>query len=222
MSCREMSNKILSIENLTVEYDKHIALRNVTIDIDEHDFVGITGPNGGGKSTLLKSILGLVPSHSGNIIHFRNGQRIRQLRMGYMPQYNNVDRRFPITVEEVIRAGQLMCCNQTHSDQKHKEMLDETLDRLNLTDLRTRSIEELSGGQLQRTLLGRAIITQPEILLLDEPDTYLDHESEKMLYNTLHSINSDTAIVLVSHDAQSLYDHCTRIACVAETLHYHK
>ena len=222
-------------------YDSRTVLRNVNLTVYDRDFLGIIGPNGGGKTTLIKCILGLLKPTTGEILYrvttasnnnpaFLDNSATNsqfstlnsQFSMGYLPQYNSIDRKFPITVEEVILSGL--------SSQKslisrftatHREKARQVIARMGLEGLEKRAIGALSGGQLQRALLGRAIISDPALVVLDEPSTYIDKRFEARLYELLAEINHDCAIILVSHDIGTVLQQVKSIACVNETLDYH-
>lgn len=214
--------KLVTLEGISAAYGEQIVLRDVDLTIYERDFLGIIGPNGGGKTTLVKIILGLLPPSSGKIIFSRECSRDGHPIMGYLPQYNVIDKKFPISVEEVILSG----LNSRKAitgrfTRQHKEKAQETISRMGLEGLEKRPIGELSGGQLQRALLGRAIVSDPQIVILDEPSTYIDKHFEAKLYELLGEINKERAIVLVSHDIGTVLQNVKSIACVNETLDYH-
>nr|WP_302437161.1 metal ABC transporter ATP-binding protein [Bacteroides intestinalis] len=234
-----MNTPLIEIKNLSAGYDSRTVLRNVNLTVYDRDFLGIIGPNGGGKTTLIKCILGLLKPTAGEILYSdkrfvtsnKQGSTAQRpaltanrsvLKMGYLPQYNSIDRKFPITVEEVILSGL--------SSQKslisrftatHREKARQVIARMGLEGLEKRAIGALSGGQLQRALLGRAIISDPALVVLDEPSTYIDKRFEARLYELLAEINHDCAIILVSHDIGTVLQQVKSIACVNETLDYH-
>ena len=236
-----MNTPLIEIKNLSAGYDSRTVLRNVNLTVYDRDFLGIIGPNGGGKTTLIKCILGLLKPTTGEILYrvttaSNNNPAVldnsatnsqfstlnSQFSMGYLPQYNSIDRKFPITVEEVILSGL--------SSQKslisrftatHREKARQVIARMGLEGLEKRAIGALSGGQLQRALLGRAIISDPALVVLDEPSTYIDKRFEARLYELLAEINHDCAIILVSHDIGTVLQQVKSIACVNETLDYH-
>lgn len=215
-------NPILSLRGIAAAYGNNTVLHDVNLDVYSHDFLGIIGPNGGGKTTLIKVILGLHPFTAGTIQFFTNGKPIGNLTMGYLPQYNSIDKKFPICVEEVILSG--LSSGKSLISRFTKEQKDkaqQTIIRMGLEGLEKRPIGQLSGGQLQRALLGRAIISDPQILILDEPSTYIDKQFEARLYELLTEINKDCAIILVSHDIGTVLQNVKSIACVNETLDYH-
>lgn len=213
--------KIMEISGLSSAYNNTDVLEDVNLSIYAHDYLGIIGPNGGGKSTLLKCILG-VKEYKGTIRFFdKNGKETSKPKIGYLPQYTKIDNAFPITVEEVIQAG--IPCRPLHWRKKKKEqhLVEDTMHKVGVSELAKQSIGELSGGQLQRVLLGRAIVADPDILMLDEPNTYLDKAHEMKLYEILDEINKDCAIILVSHDVGTVLQQVKHVACVERTLHYH-
>ena len=216
-----MSETIIEIKHLKAAYDKKIVLRDVDLKIYKNDFLGIIGPNGGGKTTLVKCILGLLKPVEGTILY--NGSEWKSaLTVGYLPQYSTIDKKFPISVEEVVFSGLSgkKRLSSRYTDEERKRCA-EVIAEMGLTGLEQRSIGQLSGGQLQRALLGRAIISNPQLLILDEPNTYIDKRYEARLYELLKQINKRCAIVLVSHDIGTVLQQVKSIACVNETLDYH-
>lgn len=217
-------NKILEISNLTVGYDgKPAVLKDVSLTVLQNDFLGIIGPNGGGKTTLLKTILGLLKPDMGNFTFYRDGRRINyRLNMGYLPQINQIDKKFPISVHDVVLSGLTIKRKFRPSyTEEEKTRVREVISQMGLKEYQNKPIGELSGGQLQRALLGRAIVDRPEILILDEPNSYVDKRFETDFYKLLEEINLTTAIILVSHDVGTILSMVKNIACVNEGLHYH-
>ena len=211
-----MNNFLIEIRNLNAGYDDKLVLKDVSLNVYDDDFLGIIGPNGGGKTTLLKLILGLLNPKSGEI-KFCNPD-IRS-KTGYMPQTNYIDKQFPILVKEVIASGLISEKNLSKRDAKDK--VEEIISQMGLDDIKNKSIGTISGGQFQRTLLARAVINQPKLLVLDEPNSYVDKKFETRFYEILQEINQKTAIILVSHDIGTVISTVKNIACVNETLHYH-
>lgn len=213
---------LIEIKDVTAGYGPKIVLKDITLDVRQDDFLGIIGPNGGGKTTLLKLILGLLTPKSGSIHFFRNGQEVSSLKTGYLPQMNNIDKKFPISVKEVIASGlaaQKPLFKKYNREQN--EQIEQVIGQMGLEELATRPIGELSGGQLQRVLLGRSIVSRPQLLILDEPNSYVDKRFESRFYQLLEEINKESAIILVSHDIGTVLTMVKNIACVNETLHYH-
>jgi zinc transport system ATP-binding protein len=217
-----MENPIIQITNLSAGYEGRAVIHDVNLTVYEKDFLGIIGPNGGGKTTLIKSILGLIRPFSGTIQFFNNGKKVDRLTMGYLPQYNVIDKKFPISVEEVILSGlNIKKSLSGRYTELHHRKVEETVERMGLSGLEKRAIGQLSGGQLQRTLLGRALVSDPSVVILDEPSTYIDKRFEAALYKILEEINHDCAIIIVSHDVGTVLQQVKSVACVNETLDYH-
>ena len=214
--------KLIEIKAVTAGYGNKTVLKDVSLDVLEGDFLGIIGPNGGGKTTLLKVILGLLQPNSGTIRFYQDGKQVPFLRIGYLPQLNNIDKKFPITVRDVISSGLASEKRwiRGFNDQQQKR-IDEVVEQMGLEELVKRPIGELSGGQLQRVLLGRSIVSDPQVLILDEPNSYVDKRFESHFYRLLDEINKRSAIVLVSHDIGTVLSMVKNIACVNETAHYH-
>jgi zinc transport system ATP-binding protein len=213
-------NALLKIENLSAGYDKIPVLRNINLNVHEKDFIGVIGPNGGGKTTLLKVILGLLNPMSGKVSFGAELNR-RKKPIGYLPQVKHIDRNFPITVFDVVRSGSLMENQKKVAAAEIKTRVESLLEEMGIAGIRKKAIGELSGGQMQRVFLCRALLSQPKILLLDEPDTFVDNRFEGELYEKLRQLNKEMAIVLVSHDVGTISSYVKTIACVNGHLHYH-
>ena len=183
--------------------EKRVILTNVNFTVDVGDFIAITGPNGGGKTTLLRLILGLLKPTEGSVVFCdENGEPCLPPSIGYLPQKNSVDSHFPITVREVVSSGLL---SQKGMDKNQiAERVKELISTVGLTELVDRPIGALSGGQLQRALFARAIARRPKLLVLDEPLSYLDKTFEKRLYKIVAEIAKDTTILLVSHEMSEI------------------
>ena len=216
------NHPIIQLNDISAAYDGKTVLSRVNLNVYEHDFLGVIGPNGGGKTTLIKLILGLLKPVSGTIRFYKNGKEVPEITMGYLPQYNSIDKKFPISIYEVVLSGLSKQKSLLHrySPEQH-EQVRRIISRMGLEGLEERAIGALSGGQLQRALLGRAIISDPEVVILDEPSTYIDKRFEARLYQLLAEINKDCAIILVSHDIGTVLQQVKSIACVNETLDYH-
>ena len=214
--------KLIDISHVTAAYGSKTVLRDVSFSLWEGDFLGIIGPNGGGKTTLLKVILGLLQPISGSVSFYNKGESVSTLRIGYLPQLNQIDKKFPISVREVIASGlasERKMFRSFNAEQKNR--IEEVLIKMGLEELSNRAIGNLSGGQLQRVLLGRSIVSHPQVLILDEPNSYVDKRFESHFYKLLEEINKKSAIILVSHDIGTVLAMVKNIACVNETLHYH-
>jgi zinc transport system ATP-binding protein len=213
---------LVDIRHLTVGYDENIILHDVSLTIHGSDFIGVIGPNGGGKTTLLKAILGLLKPVQGEVVFHDCMTEGNHHRIGYLPQINNIDRKFPISVSEVVRSG-LMSKKRIIKQyaKKDLEFAGELMSQMGIYEIRNKAIGELSGGQIQRALLCRALVNQPKLLVLDEPNTYVDNRFEKELYEKLRRLNEKIAILLVSHDLGTISTYVKSIACVNHSLHYH-
>lgn len=213
--------KLITLHNVSVAYEGYEALQQVNLEIDEYDFIGVIGPNGGGKTSLVKAILGTIP-HSGEIRFapelFAHGERL----IGYMPQISDFDRAFPISVHEVVLSGLQGRRGFRHRYTKEdKQRVDALLEQYGIARIAHRPIGEISGGQMQRALLCRAIISEPKLLILDEPTNFVDNQFEHELYHALQALNERMAIVMISHDLGTISSVVKEIVCVNRTVHRH-
>lgn len=215
--------KLLKLENINAGYDQQIILKNINFEVNKRDFIGIIGPNGGGKTTLLKLILGLIKPFSGEINYYIPDEyKDSKTFIGYLPQQVQFDKKFPISVSEVILSGLISAGRKSAKSRSEiKNILEEILQKLGMHEYRNSSIGELSGGQVQRVFLGRSIISKPALLILDEPDSFVDNRFESELYEILMKLNETMAILLVSHDVGTISSYIKTIACVNQSLHYH-
>ena len=222
---------LIKIEHLSAGYEGKEVLHDINLTVHSDDYLGIIGPNGGGKTTLMRLILGLMKPTEGTIRFFKeekdeNGnaisKEVKEITMGYLPQYNDLDKQFPISVYEVVLSGlsKTKSLFARYTKAQHQQVLD-TLERMQLLDLQDRHIGALSGGQLQRVLLARAIVSKPDVVILDEPNTYIDRRFQKQMYEMLEQINKECAIIIVSHDIAEVLNNVKHIACVNHHLHYH-
>ncbi len=212
-----MKKPLIQISNLDVAYAQELILADVSLTINDRDFIGIIGPNGGGKTTLVKVILGLIKPLHGTVEY-----AIDPTEIGYLPQNIQVDGQFPISVREVVASGLAgRTLKEKGNRQQIRVLTEEVLKKVGLHELRSRPIGNLSGGEFQRAMLGRAIISSPRILILDEPDTHVDNKFEKELYSLLRDLNEKMTILLVSHDIGTISPYIKTIACVNRDLHYH-
>jgi zinc transport system ATP-binding protein len=197
---------LVSLKEVSAGYDNKKVLSKVSLDIYDNDFMAITGPNGGGKTTLVKVILGLLP-YSGTIEYSDSLSADGLRRIGYLPQQNIFDRSFPISVIDVVVSGlqaeKGILVRYSQDDFRRARNL---LNMTGIASLKHRSIGEISGGQMQRALLCRALIAEPRLLILDEPTTYVDSRFEDELYGILRELNGnrEMAIVMVTHDTAAI------------------
>ncbi|MDR0732464.1 MAG: ATP-binding cassette domain-containing protein [Dysgonamonadaceae bacterium] len=210
-----MSKTLVDIQNLTAGYGENIVLRNVSLKIYGQDFLAVAGANGGGKTTLVKTILGLLKPLAGAVIF---PDPTLKNRTGYMPQIHLIDRKFPICASEVIESGLMAAKNLSKSEKKAK--IAAIAQEMDIENILRKPVGELSGGQLQRVLLARAIVNDPELLILDEPNSYLDRRFETNFYRILKTINQTTAIVLVSHNVEAVLPMAKHVAVVEGTVEY--
>ena len=212
---------LVTLRNVSVDYDGYRALENAALSIDSSDFLGVIGPNGGGKTTLVKAILGTVP-YRGEIFRAPELCRNGTYLIGYLPQQTAFDRSFPISVMETVLSG-------LQSDKGFRRRYDKSdraraarlLRRAGIEAIADRPVGEISGGQMQRTLLCRAVVSEPRLLILDEPANFVDNRFEKELYRFLQELNERMAIVMVSHDVGTIYSVVKEIVCVNRRVHRH-
>lgn len=209
---------IIELKDLTVKYDTTLALSQVNLSIHEGEFIGIIGPNGGGKTTMVKSLLGLIQPTSGTI------NLDNQLKIGYVPQRTTFDMGFPISVEEVIMTGHLpkrfrVGRNLNRHEKKHAK---DVMERLGIYHLNNRQIGALSGGQLQRVLIGRALMNHPNLLVLDEPVAGVDQESKEEIYKLLVELNKTMTILLITHHVSDMEEYFDRVIYINQKIHIHE
>lgn len=218
----ETPREVISVRHLWASYDGEPALEDVNLSVRELDFVGLIGPNGGGKSTLLKVLLALLPPTRGEV-HIM-GQSVKEGRrhIGYVPQSVEFDQDFPISVWDVVRMGRLgrrrLLQRYTARDD---EVVAKALRNVEMLDLRDRPIGALSGGQRQRVYIARALATEPSILLLDEPLAGVDPHVSANIYELLRRLNERLTILLVSHDMSAISSHVKTVGCLNRRLFYH-
>jgi zinc transport system ATP-binding protein len=207
---------LVDIQDVSFGYSTEPVLEGINLKINKNDFIGMIGPNGGGKSTLIKLILGLLQPWGGKVALKPS------INIGYLPQYHSFDNKFPISVEEVVLSGLMKTGKLTSRVRKPDRIkAANVLSQVGMEPFSKRSIGDLSGGQMQRVFIGRALISDPDLLILDEPATYVDNRFEQELYQLMESINQTTAILLVSHDVGQILSSIKTIACVNKRLHYH-
>ncbi len=214
---------IVEIRNVTFSYGSDTVLRDVSLDVRQNDFLAVIGPNGGGKTTLLKLLLGLLRPNSGTVRVFGENPSNSVARMGYVPQDISAGRDFPITVFDVVLMGRLGFPKRffrvTSTD---RDAAREALETMDMWNYRKRRMESLSGGQRRRVFIARALASEPEILYLDEPTANIDAEGQRRVYEILKTLNERLAILVVSHDLAILLGYAKSVAHVNGALHHHQ
>jgi len=214
--------RIVEINDLSFSYNGEPVLRNVNLSVRQQDFIAIIGPNGGGKTTLLKLILGLLKPDSGKILVDGQAPPKASACIGYVPQNVHMNSRFPITAMDVVLMGKLDTKKRwTRQQAANRREALAALDRIGMADHARRRIGELSGGQRQRVFIARALVSQPKLLLLDEPTASIDTKGQADFYNLLKTLNQDLTILVVSHDLLVVSRFIKSVACVNKGLHYH-
>jgi len=213
---------VIQIENLWAGYENQSVLENINLNIYEADFLGLIGPNGGGKTTLLKTMIGLIKPYRGEIRVMGKSVHDGRCHIGYVPQMIEMDRQFPIRVWEVVQMGLLGCRRPLQPiTDADREIIHFTLSQVEMDQLQNRAIGDLSVGQRQRVYIARALATDPQILLLDEPTASVDPQVAGMIYELLEKINQTVTIVMVSHDMNAISAHVKSIGCINRRLYYH-
>jgi len=216
------AEELVRLENIWVDYDSIPVLEAINLSVESNDFLGIIGPNGGGKTTLLKVILGLIKPNRGRVTVLGMPPERGRKHIGYISQFNLFDHDFPISVFEVVLMGRYkrsgLLPRYTEEDRK---AATEALDTVEMLDYKDRQIGRLSGGEQQRVFIARALATDPKLLLLDEPTASIDTNMQAEFYELLDRLKENMAIVLVSHDVSAVSIYVSEIACLNHQLFYH-
>ena len=217
-----MNTPIIEIRDVAFSYNGETVLQDVNLEIRQGDFIAMIGPNGGGKTTLLKLILGLLNPDSGAIRVMGQSARKASTDVGYVPQDVNINASFPITAMDVVLMGKLDPGKRwARKSASNRQEALEAMDRLDMAAYADKRIGDLSGGQRQRVFIARALVTQPRLLLLDEPTASIDTRGQAEFYNLLKELNTDITILVVSHDLLVISRFVKSVACVNHDLHYH-
>jgi zinc transport system ATP-binding protein len=212
-------HEVIKLDNVTYRYNTDLVLEDISFKADQGDLLGIIGPNGAGKTTLFCLILGLLDGYQGKIMLFnqdiRNNRKALK-RIGYIPQKKNIHQGFPATVEEIVSLGALH--RKTNNDA-----ITLALKIVGLLEQKDRRIGELSGGQQQRVLIAKALVNEPQLLILDEPTTGIDLETQNKFYSLLRKLNSEKkiTIILASHDLDSINKLANKVACINRKMTFH-
>ena len=213
---------IIEIKNLSFSYEKQRILENINLCVQEKDFLAIIGPNGGGKSTLLKLILGINPVKDGSIHTFGEVPKKNLAKIGYVPQNTNVNTDFPITVSEVVLMGHIGTKRPLFGYANEEKMCAlGALSQVGMEKYANEKIGSLSGGQRQRVMIARALCAHPQILILDEPTASIDVEGQKQIYKLLQELNSYITIIVVSHDISVIMQYANTVVHINKTLSSH-
>lgn len=216
------TDSVIKIKNLDFSYGGPKILENIEIDIQRNEFIGMVGPNGSGKTTLLKIIMGVLVPDKGSVKVLGNPPSQSVKEIGYMPQFASFPRDFPISVEETVLMGRL---GKTSSigffNKADKRAAEKAMNDVEILDLRKRVIGSLSGGQLQRVLIARALTCEPQIMILDEPTANVDMKVEKDIFDLLKQLNDKITIIVVTHDISFISQYIHRVACINRSLICH-
>ncbi|HBS27703.1 MAG TPA: ABC transporter [Gammaproteobacteria bacterium] len=213
---------VIQLKDVTFSYGNLPAVKHVSLDIIEGEFLGLVGPNAGGKSTLLKLMLGLLSPQRGKIRVMGKSTSRGSKMIGYVPQYPSFPRDFPITVERTVMLGRLGTGSLFGGFTRNDKMLaHQALVEVEAESLADRQIGALSGGQLQRVLLARALVSEPKILILDEPTANMDLRHESDIFDLLKMLNQRMTVIVVSHDIAFISSYVDRVACLNQTLVCH-
>lgn len=220
-----MVEPVIEFKNVSLSLGGVTILKDVSMAVEHGDFLAVLGPNGGGKSTLLKLMLGLLKPDSGTVRVLGHAPGESGGRIGYLPQHTHVSTSFPVTVLEAVHMGTVgsglggIAGRARTSDEVARAR--KALERVNMLEYEKRRMAGLSGGQKQRVFIARALVSDPELLLLDEPTASVDPASRNSLFNLLSELNEEMTVVMVSHDISSLVSGVKSVACVNRDLHFH-
>jgi len=218
-----MNKPIIEVSDLSFSFNGHPVLEAVNLSLAKGEFTAIIGPNGGGKTTLMKLILGLIRPDRGKVRIMGGPPREMLHRVGYVPQEVGINKSFPISVADVVLMGKLRAGRKRFRGYSENDRIaaQKTLEKLEMWKFRNRLIGELSGGQRQRVYIARAIVSEPEILLLDEPTASVDSKGQSEFYALLRELNKSTTILMVSHDLMVISAYVKSVTCVNRVVHHH-
>jgi zinc transport system ATP-binding protein len=208
---------MIKLSNVTVKKENNIILEDINLEINKGDFLAILGPNGGGKTTLVKLILGFLKPSSGDVVIDE------ELNVGYVPQFKTFNNKFPIRVFDVILSGRIknrIRLFKRYDENDKKEAL-KVLKLLGIEELKDRKISKLSGGETQKVLIARALVANPDLIILDEPTASLDKSSKTEIHRILKKLNENVTIIIVSHDTHVISKYTDKIFCVNKRAHCH-
>lgn len=213
--------KAIEVKNLFFQYEDLPVLEDINFEVEEKDFVGIIGPNGGGKTTLIKILVGLLKPQQGIVNIFGKPVSSMNHLIGYVPQSFNFDSSFPISVIDVTMMGRLNQSKNLMDSKEDRQIAEECLRKVDMLELKDKLIGNLSGGQKQRVLIARALTVKPKILILDEPTASIDSKAGLNFYELLHKLNEEMTIIMISHDIGVISQYVEKIACLNKKLVFH-
>lgn len=213
---------IISIKSLWAGYESDMILEDVSFEMFPRDYVGLIGPNGGGKTTLIRVILGLLKPDQGSVSVMGEEPKKGRRQIGYVSQFQVEDKHFPVNVWDVVSMGRLQKnpLKNLRLKGEDKDAIEEALSETGMLEYRKESMNELSGGQRQRVFISRALVTEPRLLLLDEPTSSVDSHSSNQLYDLLAKLNDHLSILLISHDLTAISTYVKTVGCVNRRLVY--
>ncbi len=217
-----MGAPVISLTDVRFSRNGEPVLQDVNLSIQKGDFTALIGPNGGGKTTLIRLMVGLIRPDEGRVRVLGKPPRAVATRLGYVPQNADVNERFPISVLDVVLMGRLQTFRRwpRHS-REDKAAARKALEAMEMWEFRNRHVGELSGGQQQRVMIARALATEPEILFLDEPTASVDTKHQSEFYEILKDLNRAATIVIVCHELMMINAYVKSVACVNRCVHYH-
>lgn len=205
---------VIEFEDVSFGYDKPPVLDKASFKVEEGEFIGVIGPNGGGKTTALKLMLGFLKPDAGKVLIFNAPPKQARFRIGYVPQINHYDKQFPISVLEVVLTGALSKVRWFGTIPKQEKLRAvKLLETLGVQDLKDRPFGSLSGGQAQKVLIARALMSDPDLLLLDEPTANIDAQSEAAIFSFLNQLKNKKTVLIVMHDFDAIVRHSDRVLC---------
>lgn len=221
MTATKSKEIVISFEGVEFGYNEEPILMDVDLLIHNREMIGVVGPNGGGKTTLLRLILGLLKPDRGKILVYGDSPEQASHRLGYVPQHMQFDKRFPVSVLDVVLMGLVGKTRFGPFSKKRIRAAEESLDTVNLLRYRQSPFAELSGGQRQRVLIARALVSSPDMLLFDEPTANVDTSAGEQLYQLLDQLNQTMTILVVSHDIGFVNHHISSVVCVNHRVQIH-